>query len=79
MSEKIFEKLKSMLATQLTIDATDIKPQTEIIGELGADSLDLVEMLMNIEAEWGLTIEDNEIEGIVTVQDAVDLIDKKLR
>ena len=74
----IFEKLKGMIADQLALDANDIKPESNIIKDLHADSLDLVETLMNIENEWGITINDDDVADIETVQDVVNLIESKI-
>ena len=75
---EIFEKLRDMIADQLALDANDIKPESNIIKDLHADSLDLVETLMNIENEWGITIADDDVADIETIQDVVDLINAKL-
>lgn len=74
----IFEKLKTMVAEQLAIETTEIKEDTEIIKGLNADSLDLVEMLMNVEEEWGIEVEDEEVADLVLVGDVVKLIAKKI-
>lgn len=70
-----FEKIKEMLVDKLGISADRIAPTSEIIKDLGADSLDLVEMLLALEEEFGITISDEQTETIKTVQDIVDLID----
>ena len=75
---EIFEKLRDMIADQLALDKDDIKPESNIIKDLHADSLDLVETLMNIENEWGITIADDDVADIETIQDVVDLINAKL-
>ena len=75
----IFEKIKGMIADQLALDANDIKPESNIIKDLHADSLDLVETLMNIENEWGITINDDDVADIETVQDVVNLIESKIK
>ena len=70
-----FEKIQEMLVDKLGIAAEKILPQSEIIKDLGADSLDLVEMLLQLEETFGVTISDEQTENIKTVQDIVDLID----
>ena len=75
---EIFEKLRDMIADQLALNKDDIKPESNIIKDLHADSLDLVETLMNIENEWGITIGDDDVADIETIQDVVDLINAKL-
>ncbi|MBO4694318.1 MAG: acyl carrier protein [Clostridia bacterium] len=78
MKMEIFEKLRDMIADQLALNKDDIKPESNIIKDLHADSLDLVETLMNIENEWGITIADDDVADIETIQDVVDLINAKL-
>ncbi len=70
-----FEKVKELLVEKLGLDADKVTPASEIIKDLGADSLDLVEMLFSLEEEFGITVPDDKTETIVTVQDIVDIID----
>lgn len=70
----MFEKVQAMLAEQLDIDADKITLQSEVVKDLGADSLDVVELLMQLEEEFGVTLPDSEIENIKTVQDIVNLL-----
>ena len=60
----ISEKLKQIVAAQLKIEADSIEDSTDIVDDLGADSLDVVEMMMSVEDEFGLMIEDEEIECV---------------
>ena len=60
----VFEKIKEMLAQQLDADLESMTMETDIADDLGADSLDVVEMLMAIEDEFGVTIPDEEIENL---------------
>ena len=53
----ILEKVRQLIAEQMNIDESKITPDSDIIKDLGADSLDIVEMLMNVESEWGLVID----------------------
>ena len=78
LTMEIFEKLRDMIADQLALNKDDIKPESNIIKDLHADSLDLVETLMNIENEWGITIADDDVADIETIQVVVDLINDKL-
>ena len=71
-----FEKIASLMAEQLGVDKASITAESEIIKDLGADSLDLVEMLLELEEAFGVEVSDEETESIVTVQDIVNLIDK---
>lgn len=73
MTEK---KVKEILAKQLGIDAAKINENTNIATDLGADSLDLVEILMSLEEEFSVSIPDDAIPNIKTVGDLVSFIDK---
>ncbi len=70
----VFEKVKSLLAEQLDADAESITMDTDIGNDLGADSLDVVEMIMSLEDEFGIQIPDEQIEEIKTVGDLVNYI-----
>ncbi len=70
-----FEKIKGMLVEKLGISEDKITLESEIVKDLGADSLDLVEMLLSMEENFGITISDEQTENIKTVKDIVDLID----
>ena len=70
------DKVKSLIANQLGISEDKITEQPRLIEDLGADSLDTVEMLMTLEEEFGIAIPDEEAMTLSTVQSIVDLIDK---
>lgn len=72
----MFEKVQAMLAEQLDISADKITLESEVVKDLGADSLDVVELLMQLEEEFGITLPDSEMENIKTVQDIVDMMEK---
>ena len=72
----MYEKVSKMLIDQLSIDPAKITPDAEIIKDLGADSLDVVELMMAIEDEYGITLPENDVEGIKTVQDVVNMLEK---
>ena len=75
MSEQeILEKVKEMVASQLGKSENEITLEASFIEDLGADSLDLVELIMSMEDEYGLEISDEDAETIVTVKDAVKFI-----
>jgi acyl carrier protein len=75
MSEQeILEKVKEMVASQLGKSEGEITLDASFIEDLGADSLDLVELIMSMEDEYGLEISDEDAETIVTVKDAVKFI-----
>ncbi len=70
----VFEKMKNILAEQLDADADSITMETDIQEDLGADSLDVVEMLMSIEDEFEIEIPDEKIESLKTVGQVVEYI-----
>ncbi len=72
----MFEKVKEILAEQLRIDADKITPDALIKEDLGADSLDVLQLLMAIEDEYDITIPDEELATFSKVQDIVDWMDK---
>lgn len=69
------EKVIELMAEQLNVPAEKISAEKEIVKDLRADSLDVVEMLMNLEEEFSVTVPDEEAVNIKTVQDVVDLIE----
>ena len=69
------EKVTAMLASQLNIDAKKIKPTSKIIEDLGADSLDMIEMLMTLEEEFNISVPDDKAETLKTVADIAKFID----
>ena len=70
----IFDKIKSILAEQLDADIDEMTMDTDIARDLGADSLDVVELLMSIEDEFEVEVPDEEIENVKTVGDVVEYI-----
>jgi len=70
-----FEKMKEILVDVLGANEEDIKPESKFVDDLGADSLDLVELIMSFEDKFGIEISDEEAEKIVTVKDALEYID----
>ncbi len=72
------DKVKELMANQLGISADDITPEKEIVKDLGADSLDIVEMLMTFEEEFNVTMPEEETVDIKTVQDIVTLLEKNM-
>lgn len=75
---QIEEKVKQVIAEQLQVDGAKVKNADSFIGDLGADSLDIVELVMAMEENFNLEIPDDEAEFIQTVQDAVDYIVKQI-
>jgi len=72
----IESKLVSIISTQLSINEDEIKPNLNFVDDLGADSLDLVEMIMEIEEEFKIEISDEDVEGMSKVKDLIDYISK---
>ncbi|MBQ8955375.1 MAG: acyl carrier protein [Lachnospiraceae bacterium] len=69
-----FEKLKEIIAEVLSVDPEEVTLETTFTDDLGADSLDVFQIIMGIEQEFELTVDTDEVEGIKTVGDAVELI-----
>ncbi len=76
--KEILEKIRDLVCEQLSIERDAVKPETEIYKGLGADSLDLVEMLMNVESEWDIVVEDGEVGDLKVIGDVVDLVYRKI-
>jgi len=71
-------RLREIVTEQLSVDAEKITPEAKFVDDLGADSLDLVEMIMALEEEFKVEIPDEDAEKIITVKDAQDYIAAKL-
>ena len=71
-----FEKLQAIIADVLNVPKDDITPETTFVDDLGADSLDIFQIIMGIEEEFDIEIDNEEAEKITTVQDAVEQIKK---
>ena len=74
----VYEKLCSLLADQLGVNAEDITPDTNIIDDLGADSLDVVELLATLEEEYNIMITDERVRDLFTVKDVADFVEALL-
>ncbi|MBR0146847.1 MAG: acyl carrier protein [Eubacterium sp.] len=75
----MFEEIRAMLAKQLKIkDPSVIRPDSKIKEELGADSIDVLQILLTLEEERGITIPDEELATFTVVQDVVDYLEKQL-
>ena len=72
-----FEKIKTLLANQLGIKEDKIKLESKVLEDLGADSLDVVELLMTLEDEFGVEVGEEDAVKLKTVADIVKIIDKK--
>ena len=75
----VLEKIKVILAEQFDVEEDTIKPETDLQDDLGADSLDVVDLLMSIEDEFEIEIPDEEIENIRTVGDLVSYIEANIK
>ncbi len=71
------DKVKEIVADELSVDAAIVTPQARFVEDLGADSLDVVELVMRFEEEFEIEIPDEDAEKITTVGDAVTYIEKK--
>lgn len=76
MSSTTFDKVKKIIVEQLGVDEAEVTPEASITDDLGADSLDQVELVMAFETEFNIDIPDEEAEKIKTVGDAVNRIDQ---
>jgi len=73
-----FDKLKEILVDVLGVKIEDIKLESKFVDDLGADSLDLVELIMSFEDKFGIEISDEEAEKIISVKDALDYINSHI-
>ena len=71
-----YDRLKKIVVEQLGVEEPEVTPEASFVDDLNADSLDLVELIMSLEEEFGMEITDEEAGNIRTVQDAVDYIDE---
>lgn len=71
----VLEKVRQLIAEQMNIDVSKVQPNTNIVTDLNADSLDIVEMLMLVEEEWGIVVDDDDMRKFSTVQSVVDYIE----
>jgi len=75
-TKEITEKVKQIIAEQLGVEEAEVTPSASFIDDLGADSLDTVELVMALEENFDIEIPDEDAEKIRTVQDAIDYIGK---
>ncbi len=73
------DRVKAIIVEQLGVDAEEVTPEASFVEDLGADSLDTVELIMAFEEEFGVEISDDEAEKIKKVKDAVEYIDKRAK
>ena len=73
----VFEKVVELIVGQLPVDAADVKMESRLFEDLGADSANVMMLIMDLEAEFNLTVEDEMLTGIRTVGDIVNYIENK--
>ena len=73
----IAEKVKKIIVDQLGVSADEVKPEASVVDDLGADSLDLTELIMAMEEEFDIEIADDDAQKILKVQDAISYIEAK--
>jgi acyl carrier protein len=73
----VAEKVKEIIVDQLGVDAEEVKPDAKFVDDLGADSLDLTELIMAMEEEFSVEISDEDAQQILQVKDAISFIEKK--
>ena len=77
--KEMAEKVKQIISEQLGVDENEVTPSASFVDDLGADSLDQVELVMALEEAFGVEIPDEDAEKIRTVQDAIDYVDKQAK
>jgi acyl carrier protein len=71
---KIENKVKKLIAEKLKIDPSEVVPEANLIDDLGADSLAIVELIMTMEEEWDIEVPDEDAEKLTTVQGVIDYL-----
>src|ERR1700736_3007284 len=74
----VYDRLKGIVTEQLGVDEEEVTPEASFVDDLNADSLDLVELIMSLEEEYGMEISDEDAEKIMTVGQAWDYVQEKL-
>ena len=75
--EEIFDKLKELVGDQLGVEEDEVTMEATMQDDLGADSLDLVDLVMSVEEEFGVKVADEDLENIKTVGDIVNYIEER--
>ena len=78
MTASTYDRLKKIVVEQLGVDEEEVKPEASFVDDLNADSLDLVELIMSLEEEFGMEISDEEAEKIKSVGDAMEYIEERI-
>jgi acyl carrier protein len=76
VADTVNERLKKLVVEQLGVDEVQVTPEASFVEDLNADSLDLVDLIMTLEEQFGIEISDEDAEKIVTVQDAMNYIEE---
>lgn len=76
--ENVEQRVKKIVAEQLGVNEAEIKNESSFVDDLGADSLDTVELVMALEEEFDVSVPEEELEGVETVQQAYDIVAAKL-
>ena len=79
MESEVFERIRDYLADKLDIEAEKITPESDIINDFGADSLDVIDMITTLSDEFGVEIPDEEIENFHTVGDVVVYVEEHMQ
>lgn len=72
----MFEQVRQILSAQFELDPNEITPETSLIDDLGADSLDIVELIMSLEDKYGISISDDDAAELYTVRRIVDYLER---
>ncbi len=73
----MFDTLKTMLVDELSVNEADIKPDAELVNDLGINSLELADLVLLCEERFGIEISDDDVRSFLTVQDVTDYLDQK--
>jgi len=76
--EQVCEKVKQVLALQLNVPPEELLPAAAIEADLGADSLDVMEIVLSLEQEFGITVPDGDMHSLQTVQDVIEYVQRNL-
>ncbi len=77
MADNVFEKVKKVVCEELGVQDSEVKPESSFTEDLGADSLDVVELVMALEEQFSIEIPDDDVANLKTVGDVVSYIEKK--
>lgn len=78
MESEVFDRIREYLADQLDVDTEKITPESDIVNDFGADSLDVIDMITTLSDEFGIDIPDEDIENFHTVGDVVAYVEERI-